>query len=197
MVSFTSAIPLLFVLCKLVAGWNVENSGIELRDLPRSNSPRLTAITVRPKLQKREDAFKPNYHCEHSYADRAFLPDEPRKFVLIYSIDASVLEGGRTRIAKTSMEYKIPALILEDIETSLEYIQCSDSTVKVKFAETQMFNAARDSWDSISEFLIISSHSGCNQDGERSPYLCVFPWDFIDPPLTLKGHLGWPMIMKH
>lgn len=94
--------------------------------------------------------------------------------MLTHFIDASVLDGGRTRVAKTSMEYKLPALNLEDIEMSLEDIQCFDSTIKVGFAEVQMFNAARDSWNSMSEFLIIASHFGCNEDGERSPYLCVF-----------------------
>jgi hypothetical protein len=69
------------------------------------------------------------------------------------------------------MEYKLPALILEDIETSLNEIQCSDSSLMVEFAEAEVFNAAKESWDSHSEFLIISSHAGCNQDGERSPHL--------------------------
>jgi hypothetical protein len=69
------------------------------------------------------------------------------------------------------MEYKLPALTLEDIEMSLKDIQCSDSALVVEFAEAEMFNAAKESWDNISEFLIISSHAGCNRDGERSPYL--------------------------
>lgn len=71
------------------------------------------------------------------------------------------------------MEYKMPALILEDIETNLKDIQCSESTIKVEFTEAQEFNAAKDSWGSLSEFLIISSHFGCNRDGERSPHLYV------------------------
>ncbi|TVY88396.1 hypothetical protein LAWI1_G004756, partial [Lachnellula willkommii] len=153
MLSLGSVVLVLLFLCRLIDA-SIEKSGVSLRDIPRSNSPKLTAISVRSNLRKREDAFKPKCQCEHNYADHA-----------------SVLDGGRTRIAKTLMDYKLPALNLEDIEMSLEDIQCFDSTIKVEFAEVQMFNAARDSWNSISEFLIIASHFGCNEDGERSPYL--------------------------
>ncbi|TVY85315.1 hypothetical protein LSUE1_G000192 [Lachnellula suecica] len=90
---------------------------------------------------------------------------------LTQAIDTSILKGGRTRVAKTLMDYKLPALILEDIEASLVDIQCSDSAVMVEFAESEMLTAARESWRNVSEFLVISSHSGCNRDGERSPYL--------------------------
>lgn len=171
-----------FVLSHLIDAWGVENSGVALRQLPRSNSPRLSAVTVRSNLQRREDALKPKHHCEHSYADRGFPPaGSPSSY--LHSIDTSIFDGGRTRVAKTAMEYKLPALILEDIETSLEDIQCFDSTISVRFAEAQVFNAAKDLWD-ISEFLIISSHPGCNQDGERSPHLWVFSgkcyWPFTD-----------------
>ncbi|TVY19051.1 hypothetical protein LARI1_G002024 [Lachnellula arida] len=153
MFSLGSAVLVLLFLCRLIDA-SIDKSGVSLQDIPRSNSPKLTAISVRSNLRKREDAFKPKCQCEHNYADHT-----------------SVLDGGRTRIAKTLMEYKLPALNLEDIEMSLEDIQCFDSTIKVEFAEVQMFNAARDSWNSISEFLIIASHFGCNEDGERSPYL--------------------------
>jgi hypothetical protein len=71
------------------------------------------------------------------------------------------------------MKYKLPALILEDIEMEVNEIQCSESTIIVEFANQQAVEVARKSWDNISEFLIISSHAGCNEDGERAPHLSV------------------------
>lgn len=71
------------------------------------------------------------------------------------------------------MKYKLPALILEDIEMDVEEIQCSGSAITVEFADQETLKIARKSWDDISEFLIVSSHAGCNENGERAPHLLV------------------------
>jgi Fe-S oxidoreductase len=71
------------------------------------------------------------------------------------------------------MKYKLPALILEDIEMDVGEIQCSGSAITVEFADQETLKIARKSWDDISEFLIISSHAGCNENGERAPHLLV------------------------
>jgi len=86
-------------------------------------------------------------------------------------IDASILRGARSRFATTSVKYKLPALILEDIEMSVDEIRCSDSMITVEFSHQQMLDDARETWDNLPELLIISSHPGCNENGERAPYL--------------------------
>lgn len=50
-----------------------DNSDDALTDLSKRNTPMLTAITVRPDLQKREEIFVPKQQCEHHYVDRMYM----------------------------------------------------------------------------------------------------------------------------
>jgi hypothetical protein len=69
------------------------------------------------------------------------------------------------------MKYKWPAIALEDIEEDIEQIQCSESTITVQFTDQPSLDYAREAWARFSNFLLISSHPGCSEDGERAPYL--------------------------
>lgn len=66
---------------------------------------------------------------------------------------------------------KYPTLALEDIEPHVDDIQCSQSTLTLSFGTGQNLEEAKDAWSGVSQFLIITSHIGCNEDGERTPYL--------------------------
>lgn len=85
-------------------------------------------------------------------------------------LDVSLLRGESARFAKTSMSFKLPALALEDIERHVENIECSDSAIVLEFEDEQVLKQARRGWDELSEFIVVSSHQGCNGDGERAPY---------------------------
>lgn len=52
-------------------------------------------------------------------------------------------------------------------------IQCSPSTITVGFSDKKTMDGAQESWTELEEFFIITSHPGCNEDGERAPYLYV------------------------
>lgn len=43
-------------------------------DFPERQLPSLTAITVRPDVQKCGESFIPKQDCEHHYADRMLFP---------------------------------------------------------------------------------------------------------------------------
>jgi hypothetical protein len=86
-------------------------------------------------------------------------------------IDVSILSGANSRVATTSMKYKLPAVILEDIEISLNRIECSEAAISIGFTRRQAFDIARKTWNILEKFLLITSHPGCNQNGERAPYL--------------------------
>ena len=86
-------------------------------------------------------------------------------------LDVSLLRGESARFAKTSMSFKLPTLALEDIESHLDDIECLDSAIVIKFGDEQVLKQARRGWDDLSEFIVVSSHPGCNGDGERAPYM--------------------------
>ena len=69
------------------------------------------------------------------------------------------------------MKYKWPAIVLEEIEEDIEQIQCSKSAITVQFKDQLSLEYGREAWVDLSEFLLVSSHAGCNEDGERAPYL--------------------------
>lgn len=69
------------------------------------------------------------------------------------------------------MEFKIPALLLEDIEHHIGMIDCFDSRVYLYFHSTAALEHAHQEFQSVEYFLLITSHEGCNEDGERDPHL--------------------------
>ncbi|CAD6447484.1 553541fb-7ee0-4d50-9050-d9834299b06a [Sclerotinia trifoliorum] len=122
----------------------------------------LGAITVRSEEQKRGlPNFKPNFECSHHYAN--------------YD---SILRGAHSRFATTSMRYRLPAVILEDIELHVRNIMCSESTIMIDFPSSNLLTEAEMAWKDLSQFLVISSHAGCNGEGARAPYL-VLNVDYI------------------
>jgi len=142
---------------------------------PRNNEPerRLSAITVRTPLQKRGiPDFKPKTECKHHYADRK-LPESVEEVATSanLSADSTILRGSRSRFAKTSTKFYWPTLSLEDVELHTTSIRCFDSSIVVQFSSSIFFQQAMADWQNLSKFLVISSHAGCNADGERSPYL--------------------------
>jgi hypothetical protein len=94
-------------------------------------------------------------------------------------IDTSLLIGASARFAKTFMHLKLPALGLEDIESHVERIECSESAIVIEFVDESVLEQAKGEWDGLDEFIVISSHPGCNGDGERAPYMSVFPLCFF------------------
>jgi hypothetical protein len=78
-----------------------------------------------------------------------------------------------SRYATTSMKYSLPTINLEDIELYIADIQCSGSSISVEFRDYQTLNVAKKSWENIPEFFVITSHAGCNPNGERAPHLYV------------------------
>jgi len=132
----------------------------------------LKAINVRSELERREVDFTPKHIWEHHYADRIY--PAAIKYIIILTaslLDMSLLRGASARFAKTSMRFKLPALALEVIETHLENIECADSVIVLDFMDELALKQAKREWDKLPKFIVISSHPGCNEDGERVPYV--------------------------
>ncbi|KAI9650585.1 hypothetical protein NHQ30_000603 [Ciborinia camelliae] len=151
------ALASLIACVEVVTALYSNDASISSRDLSSSTrkTANLGAITVRSAGQKRGlPNFKPNFDCSHHYADHD-----------------SILRGAHSRFATTSMKYKLPAVTLEDIELNVKNIVCSDSTIIINFPSSKLLAEAEREWNNLSEFLVISSHYGCNSEGARAPYL--------------------------
>jgi hypothetical protein len=85
------------------------------------------------------------------------------------------LVAGSPFAARLAFSSKLPVLALEDIELHLDSIQCSEAAIKISLESRYHFHKAREAWGNIGDFLVVTSHPGCNHNGERSPYLYVFP----------------------
>jgi hypothetical protein len=172
---------MLFLLCTvLVASFlfgrtavqALDSSSTPLERRDDSNIQILTAINIRSELERRDVDFTPKYTWEHHYADRIYPPTiEEFHHSNRFALDVSLLHGASARFAKTSTRFKLPALALEDIESHLESVQCSDSVLVLDFMDELALRQAKGEWDGLSNFILISSHPSCNKDGERAPYV--------------------------
>ncbi|KAL4941615.1 hypothetical protein BDV06DRAFT_212538 [Aspergillus oleicola] len=68
------------------------------------------------------------------------------------------------------VESQWPILALEDLDANLDRVSCTDSEIQLNFASAaaeERFNAAI---EGTPEFIVVTSHEGCDIEGERSAY---------------------------
>jgi hypothetical protein len=58
-------------------------------------------------------------------------------------VDASLVHGASVRFAKTSMSFKLLTLSLEDMESHLQKIECSESSMVLEFVDALFLEQAR------------------------------------------------------
>ncbi|KAF2263947.1 hypothetical protein CC78DRAFT_617150 [Lojkania enalia] len=63
-----------------------------------------------------------------------------------------------------------PILNLEDIEHHLRNVQCSDESIKLHFVDTVSARDAKEACMNEHGGIVVTSHEGCNSDGQRSVY---------------------------
>ena len=63
-----------------------------------------------------------------------------------------------------------PALVLEEIEDQLDHIYCDDSRIELAFTSSQHLEHTYTEIAGLSSLILITSHEGCNSDGERNAY---------------------------
>lgn len=74
-------------------------------------------------------------------------------------------------VAKVYVTTKLPTLVLEDIDHHLGEVLCSESFLTVSFATASAKHIVLQDLALHETFYLITSHSTCNEDGERSVYL--------------------------
>ena len=69
------------------------------------------------------------------------------------------------------MQFNTPALILEDVEDEIKHIGCYTSEIQLFFKSTKALKRFHKELTGVDSFLLVTSHEGCNEDGERNPHL--------------------------
>ncbi|KAL4799691.1 hypothetical protein BDV19DRAFT_384979 [Aspergillus venezuelensis] len=62
-------------------------------------------------------------------------------------------------------------LALEDLDAGLESVSCTDSEIRLDFASIAAEKRFRAAVKDTPEFIVVTSHDGCDLDGERSAHL--------------------------
>ena len=73
--------------------------------------------------------------------------------------------------ARVRLSANEPTLVLEEIEHYMLDIFCRGSEIEIHFAESGALGHVHRELSNVGEFLLVTSHEGCNADGERTPYL--------------------------
>lgn len=89
----------------------------------------------------------------------------------IFTTKDSLLGKPTQFAAQVRLETRKPALLLEEIEDDLHEIRCAKGIIQFGFVLSETFDLAWGEYSRIGEFFLITSHEGCNNDGERGAYL--------------------------
>jgi hypothetical protein len=68
------------------------------------------------------------------------------------------------------MSTRLPTVLLEKVEHHINEIACFDSSIQLHFASQGDLELAYNELSAIDEFFVITSHEGCNNDGERESH---------------------------
>ena len=65
---------------------------------------------------------------------------------------------------------KLPTLAIEEVESHLYDVVCTESTVELIFSTQELWEEALVEFTTPSQFMLVTSHAGCNEEGERNIY---------------------------
>ena len=79
--------------------------------------------------------------------------------------------------------------MLEDIENHFNEIKCYDSAIRLYFSTIETLEHAHAELNRLDRFVLITSHDGCNKDGERDTHMlaCEIANSPVDSLLNLPG----------
>ena len=69
------------------------------------------------------------------------------------------------------VDFKTPTLVLEDIEDHIDFVGCAASAILLHFSSEEALRDAHEEFKGVGSFLLVTSHDGCNEDGERDPHM--------------------------
>lgn len=121
------------------------------------NEPRrLSAATLSSKLQARGE-FP--------------IASPERKASFDYLVDDVVEQSVFSTTLDVQSQW--PILALEDFDASLDGVSCTDSQIQLTFASAVAQKRFNEAIGTLPEFLVVTSHEGCDREGERSAHRWV------------------------
>ena len=66
-----------------------------------------------------------------------------------------------------------PLLVLENVEDHIVDITCQPNFIELKFPSEGLRDSAKSTCRELIGSYVITSHIGCNDEGERNAYRCV------------------------
>lgn len=165
----------LFLLYFLLCATEVLSLGnIIVRDLEPDDTMlserRLRAAKRSHELGARDVKGFLQYDHNLHYLDGKYGSSR-RCFSLTSAMKAETHGSTSQFAAKLGMQFKIPALMLEDVEHHIESIGCYSSEIHLYIKSAEVLKRTHNEFTGVDHFLLVTSHEGCNEDGERNPHM--------------------------
>jgi hypothetical protein len=150
----------------------------------------LRAATKRTSLYGRSMRIQKRFEAEVAYIEGSIATLSIRQQITDFNIEENGWDRRSTFASQVKVISQKPVTNLEEIEHHLQDVRCKDGKLRLDFVD---LSSARDAFYSChgqDGGLIITSHDGCNEDGERSVYRYAQTTGSGKPMLTLSG---WTM----
>jgi hypothetical protein len=122
--------------------------------LASAKARQLSAATLRSKLRSRSS--ENSSHIFRNEATFDYMHDSDDAF------EDSMLA------ATLVVQSREPILALEEIESYLKDITCTEQSITIAFDSIEQFNTVKEGFERASSFITVTSHKECNVNGERA-----------------------------
>ncbi|KAL2002795.1 hypothetical protein VTN02DRAFT_5897 [Thermoascus thermophilus] len=134
---------------ELIPAYNLPQSS----SLPKAR--RLSAASVPSRLSSRAQGIQSIFRHETTFG-YIHEPENGHKDLVF--------------TATLAVKSHSPILVLEELENALENVLCSESQISLVFDSIENVYAIRKEIGTSSSFVVVTSHNGCNSEGERATY---------------------------
>lgn len=117
---------------------------------------RLSAGTLSSKLKARSETVAPLFQQKRSFDYAAEDVEEE-------SVFSTTLD----------VESRWPILALEELDTEIDSIVCTESKIHFNFRSATAEERFNTEIKGMPEFVVVTSHDGCDLEGDRSAHRCV------------------------
>ncbi|KAE8349004.1 hypothetical protein BDV28DRAFT_160850 [Aspergillus coremiiformis] len=141
----------LFILFSIVEGINLALDQRQASEFPKAR--RLSAASLSPNLKTREDRETFALKREASFHFMHAVPEGDAEYVFTTTLNVAS---------------QLPILALEVLDADLDGVLCSESHVQLLIGSLSRSRALKEELEAVSDFVIVTSHEGCDLEGERS-----------------------------